>query len=94
MAIAAARELARFAEEQGMSAEKILPRMDEWEVYPRLAVAVGKKAQQQGVARVSATDGELYDMAWKAISTARKATELLMEGGIIPAPPTEISLKI
>jgi malate dehydrogenase (oxaloacetate-decarboxylating) len=32
MAIAAARELARFAEEQGMSAEKILPRMDEWEV--------------------------------------------------------------
>ena len=39
MCIAAAQELAKFAEERGMHEEDILPRMEEWEVYPREAVA-------------------------------------------------------
>jgi len=39
MCIAAAVELANFAEERGMSEKDILPRMDEWEVFPREAVA-------------------------------------------------------
>jgi len=87
MAIAAARELARFAEEHGIGEERLLPSMDEWEVYPRLAVATAQKAQEQGVARSSATAEELYDKAWRTISSARKATELLMEGGVILPPP-------
>ena len=33
--IAAASELAKFAEERGMHEKDILPRMNEWEVYPR-----------------------------------------------------------
>ena len=87
MALAAAREPARFAEEHGMSEEKLLPGMDEWEVYPRLAVATAQKAQEQGVARSSGTAEEPYDKAWHTISSARKATELLMEGGVILPPP-------
>jgi len=70
-----------------MSEEKLLPGMDEWEVYPRLAVATAQKAQEQGVARSSATAEELYHTAWRTISSARKATELLMEGGVILPPP-------
>src|SRR5512136_725940 len=35
MCIAAATELARCAEERGMSENDILPHMDEWEVFPR-----------------------------------------------------------
>lgn len=34
MVVAAAREPACFTEEHGMSAEKLLPRTDEWELYP------------------------------------------------------------
>jgi malate dehydrogenase (oxaloacetate-decarboxylating) len=48
MAMAAARELAVFAEERGLDEEHILPRMDEWEVFPRTAVATAMKAQEQG----------------------------------------------
>ncbi|HDH09549.1 MAG TPA: NADP-dependent malic enzyme, partial [Chloroflexi bacterium] len=39
MALAAAHELARCAEERGIHEDDIAPRMDEWEVFPREAVA-------------------------------------------------------
>jgi malate dehydrogenase (oxaloacetate-decarboxylating) len=51
MCIAAAEELAKFAEERGIHEEDILPRMEEWEVYPREAVACALKSIEQGVAR-------------------------------------------
>ncbi|HDD69848.1 MAG TPA: NADP-dependent malic enzyme, partial [Candidatus Bathyarchaeota archaeon] len=44
MCIAAAQELAKFAEERGMHEEDILPRMEEWEVFPREAVACALKS--------------------------------------------------
>ena len=52
MATAAARELARFAAERGIHDDDILPRMDEWEVFPRVAAAAAMAAQAQGVARL------------------------------------------
>ena len=52
MCIAAAQELAGYAEERGISERDILPRMDEWEVFPREAVACALKSIEQGVARV------------------------------------------
>jgi malate dehydrogenase (oxaloacetate-decarboxylating) len=53
MAIAAASELAACADEQGLSEQCIVPRMDQWEIFPRVAVATAMCAQQQGVAAVS-----------------------------------------
>jgi malate dehydrogenase (oxaloacetate-decarboxylating) len=35
-----------------MSEKDILPRMEEWEVFPREAVACALKSIEQGVARV------------------------------------------
>ena len=55
MCIAAARELAKVAEDKGIHEEYIIPNMDEWEVFPREAVAVGTKAIEQGVARFNFT---------------------------------------
>jgi hypothetical protein len=52
MALAAAHELARAAEERGIHDENILCRMDEWEVVTRLAAATAIKAQEQGFARI------------------------------------------
>ena len=40
------------AEERGLDDDHIVPTMDDWEVFPREASAVGMKAQEQGVARL------------------------------------------
>ena len=71
MCIAAATELARYAEERGMDEKDILPRMDEWEVFPREAVACALKSIEQGVARVKPSRQELYERASAIIKNAQ-----------------------
>ena len=83
MCIAAAAELARCAEDKGLSEERLLPTMDEWEVFPREAVAVAKKAMEQGVARLNLSEKELFAIAEGKIRRAREEVGLLMEKGII-----------
>jgi len=89
MAIAAAHELARCAEERGIHEEDIAPRMDEWEVFPREAVATAMKAQEQGIARLKKTRQQLYEEASAIIRQAREATQCLMREGFIPLAPEE-----
>jgi len=89
MAIAAAEELALCAEERGIHEENIVPTMDEWTVFPREAVAVALKAQEQGVARLSLSREELYDMAETRIRQARDMVQFLMEKELIPPMPAE-----
>jgi malate dehydrogenase (oxaloacetate-decarboxylating) len=94
MCIAAAQELAKFAEERGMHEEDILPRMEEWEVFPREAVACALKSIDQGVARIKPSKKELYDKAVAIIQNARESTKLLMKNGLIKqAPPEDKLLK-
>ena len=89
MCIAAAQELANYAEERGFSEKDILPRMDEWEVFPREAVACALKSIEQGVARIKPSRQELYERASEIIKNARQSTDLLMKHGLIKKPPTE-----
>lgn len=83
MCIAAAVELAKCAEDKGLHEDYLLPTMDEWEVFPREAVAVAKKAMEQGVARLKFSEKELFQMAEFKIKRARDEVALLMEKGII-----------
>ena len=92
MCIAAAQELANYAEERGITENDILPRMDEWEVFPREAVACALKSIEQGVARVKPSKQELYERASAIIQNARQSTELLMKHGLIKQPPSESDL--
>jgi len=92
MCIAAAMELAKFAEERGMHEEDILPRMEEWEVFPREAVACALKSIEQGVARVKLSRQELYERASSIIKNVRESTQLLMKHGLIKQPPPEEKL--
>ena len=71
----------------GLDEEHILPTMEEWEVYPREAAAVGRKAIEQGVARLDFTREELLEMATRTIKRAREEVEVLMREGLIPSPP-------
>jgi malate dehydrogenase (oxaloacetate-decarboxylating) len=91
MAIAAAQEIARFSEERGIHEDDIMPSMDEWELFPRQAVAVALKAQEQGVARLDLSREQLYAMADAKIRQARDMVQILMENEIIPPIPAELT---
>lgn len=83
MCIAAAVELAKCAEDKGLRDDYLLPTMDEWETFPREAVAVAKKAMEQGVARLKIGERELFRMAEEKIRRAQEEVGLFMEKGII-----------
>jgi len=87
MCVAAAEGLAGVAREKGLTEDYIIPDMDEWEVYPKEATAVGMTAIRQGIARVKLTDDELYESAEKIIKRSRDAVSLLMRNGIIKGMP-------
>jgi len=87
MCIAAAYELAKCAEDRGISEDNIIPTMGEWGVFIREAVAVGMKAIEQGVARETPSSKELTKRAEKMIKESREATALLMKSGLIPPVP-------
>jgi malate dehydrogenase (oxaloacetate-decarboxylating) len=86
MCIAAARELAKVAEDKGIHEDYIIPNMDEWEVFPREAVAVGTKAIEQGVARFNFSAEERFKMANDAIKAARDEVQWKMKEGFIVDP--------
>jgi malate dehydrogenase (oxaloacetate-decarboxylating) len=87
MCIEASYELARCAEDKGMHEDYLIPTMDEWEVYPREAVAVGQMAIKQGVARIKMSPDEAYKIAERVIKRARDQYFALWEKGVIAAPP-------
>ena len=89
MCLAAAQELAKVAEDNGLREDYIIPTMEEWEVFPREAVAVALKAIEQGVAQVHRTREELMKMAEEKIKNARESVQLLMKEGFIPAAPSD-----
>lgn len=83
MCIAAARELALCACDQGINEEYLIPTMDNWEVYPRIAAAVGMKAVEQGLASHPFTREELFQTAEFIIRRSRESAETLMREGFI-----------
>jgi malate dehydrogenase (oxaloacetate-decarboxylating) len=87
MCLAAAEELARCGEEQGLDDEHLLPDMESTEIYVREAVAVAMCAQREGVARLSATPAQLHATAETMIREARAGVVTMMrEGAIKPVP--------
>jgi malate dehydrogenase (oxaloacetate-decarboxylating) len=86
MCIAAARELARVAEDKGLREDYLIPTMDEVEVYPREAAAVGRKAVEQGVARLDLSWDQLVSKAEKMIKESRDKFHLLQKKGLIRLP--------
>ncbi|MFH1466022.1 MAG: NADP-dependent malic enzyme [Pseudomonadota bacterium] len=86
MCIAAAVELAKVAEDKGLRPDYIVPNMNEWEVFPREAVAVGRKAIEQGVAQFDFDADTLYRMAEEKIREARAQIQDMQEHGFIKLP--------
>jgi malate dehydrogenase (oxaloacetate-decarboxylating) len=78
MAIAAAHEIARAAEQGGIRPDKILPHVEEYEIVARVAAVVAMQAQQEGLARVSKTREQVYTGAFHTIGETRRALDVLM----------------
>ncbi len=62
--------------------------MDQWELYPLEATAVGMKAMEQGIARKHWEEKELYEHAEQIIKAARASSEVLYEKRYIPKAPS------
>ena len=89
MCLEAALELARCAEDRGLKSDYLIPTMDDWEVFPREAAAVGMKAIEQGVALI--TDVTFEDLRCQAetiIKAAREEAQCMQREGFIKLPPT------
>jgi malate dehydrogenase (oxaloacetate-decarboxylating) len=83
MCIAAAEALAQYTEERGISEDDIIAKMDEPEAFIREAVAVGMKAQEQGVATVKLSAEELRKKAQTIITSAQGQANALVKDGFI-----------
>jgi malate dehydrogenase (oxaloacetate-decarboxylating) len=88
MCFAAATAMADHVGDK-LAADHIMPTMDDWEVFPREAAAVGTKAVEQGLARIKLSYDQIYKQATDIISRSRKLTQTMMEQGFIPMPEEE-----
>ena len=57
------------------------------EVFAQEAVAVGMKAQEQGIARLVIARDELFRHAADMILRSRRLTDVMMAEGLIAEPP-------
>ncbi len=89
MCLAVAAEIAAYGEELGLSDDHLVPTMEDEDIFPREAAALGAKAIEQGVARIQATRDELYAIAKARIGEARATIRLLMDEGAIRPVPEE-----
>ena len=91
MCIAAAEAVAKYSQDRGVNDDNIVAKMDEREVFIREAVAVGMKAQEQGVAKLKLSAGELRQKAETMIASAQGQVDALVKDGFIA--PAEAGLR-
>ena len=85
--IAAARELAAHAGDQGITPDHILPTMEEVGIFPHIAAATAETAVRLGIARAKRTREEFYARALEIMQhSVRLATRLCEEGLTLPMP--------
>ena len=87
MCLAAASEIASYAEKTGLSETHIVPTMDALELFAHEAAAVAMKAIEEGVAQIKLDKSEVYENALEVIKRSRNITRSQMDLGFIkPAP--------
>ncbi|MGB2578717.1 malate dehydrogenase (oxaloacetate-decarboxylating) [Elusimicrobium simillimum] len=90
MALAAARAIAAFAKQRGITPDNIAPFMSEADIYPTVARAVAEQAAKEGIAKANITGEQVYQRAKADIEVTQKLFDHMQQSGIIPQPPQEI----
>jgi malate dehydrogenase (oxaloacetate-decarboxylating) len=83
MCIAAALELASCIKDTKLDPNKILPTMNDWYIYPKIAAAVGISAIKDKVADKKLTYDEIFNNAKVIIQRSRAITKTMIERGYI-----------
>lgn len=83
MAITAATELAACIADNKIRANRILPTMDDWKIFPQVAAAVGMRAIKEKLANRKVSKDTLYKEAEAMIKRSRGITETMMQKGFI-----------
>ena len=79
--VKASYEIADFVKDP--SAERIVPTMDEWELYPKVAAAVASKTVEMGLARKNDSQEGFLKRATEIIEGNRRIYAKMMEEGMI-----------
>ncbi|MGI0129733.1 MAG: NAD(P)-dependent malic enzyme [Thermoplasmata archaeon] len=90
--LAAARELGRHAADRGLSATHILPTMEEAEVFPHVAAAVGDASVRLGIARHPLSHDEFLERARALMDRSVRLVRALSRARITPAMPSAKAL--
>nr|MDO8098822.1 NADP-dependent malic enzyme [Candidatus Njordarchaeota archaeon] len=91
MMIEAAQEVARFAEEKGLTKDYIVPRMTEFEMYPREAAAIARAAIRTGVAKAKVDPKKIQEDTLRRIMANKRINDLLMKERFIKPFPSQSS---
>ncbi|MDR3111953.1 MAG: NADP-dependent malic enzyme [Elusimicrobiota bacterium] len=83
MCITAAKELAACISSSKIKPDKILPAMNEWEIFPKIAAAVGIKAIKEKVAGIDISYEKLFNKAKETIKRSRAITENMIKKRLI-----------
>lgn len=83
MIVKASQELADFAYEKGLTPDYIIPTMDDWEVFPRVAATIADNAVKENFARIRLSKNEFFERAKEIITKNRKMIEKLMKDELI-----------
>jgi len=85
--LAAAKELARGAALKGLSARHLLPTMEESEVFPQIAAAVGDTAVRLGIARRKLSHDEFLERARTLMGRPAQLVRALARARLTPPMP-------
>jgi malate dehydrogenase (oxaloacetate-decarboxylating) len=85
--LAAAKELAHGAARQGLSKHHILPTMEESEVFPQIAAAVGDTAVRLGIARRKLSHDEFLERAHALMGRPAQLVRALARARLTPPIP-------
>jgi len=85
--LAAARELARHAEDRGLSTTHLLPTMEETEVFPYVAAAVADAAVAKGIARLRLTHDEYLEGARTRMGRSARLVRALVRSHLTAPMP-------
>ena len=83
MCITAAVEISNCIKNSSIRKDRILPTMDDWELYPRVASAVGTKAISEKIAGNKMSPSKIYAEAKIIIKRSRAVTQNMMKKGFI-----------
>ncbi len=87
--LAAARELAHGAARKGLTARHLLPTMEEPEVFPEIAAAVGDTAVRLGIARKRLTHDEFLEQARAMMGRSARLVRALARAHLTASMPRE-----